>query len=225
MNLIGMGLMIKGLSEMSKHSGGGGYHEFGPSEEELFLRECRTTLKEIETKENISGTEVPAITLKGSARFNRAKRKEQKAHSLQILEANPSGVKLDGLSIDLSQYSVVGTIDKDRFFALDKNSKNLVVIDMRECYSYGPHGDFFSFNHLLNTELKNDETSEVYFDFRLVKENEMRVGCNANMPQKRCYLSEIDKHPDIASLFELANFVRQNAKEKQANANASEMGE
>ncbi|MBQ8426002.1 MAG: hypothetical protein IJX17_08335 [Clostridia bacterium] len=225
MNLIGMGLMIKGLSEMSKGGGGGGYHSYGPSEEELFLRQCRNTLKIIETKENISGTEIPAMTLKGSEKLSPSKRKKQKAHSLQILQANPNGVNITGLSIDLSQYSVVGTIDNTRFFALDKKSKDLVVIDMKEYYSYGPHGDYYSSNNILNTNLKNDETSEISIDFKVVKENEMSAGISANMPQRRCYLSDIEHHPDIASFLELGNYIRQNAKEKQANTSANEMGE
>jgi len=226
MNLIGMGLLIKGLNEMSKHGGGGGgYHTYGPSAEEVLLSECRKTLIDLEGKENISNTEVPAVTLKGKEKLSIKKRKNQKLNSIQILEANPNGVKIDGVSLDLSKYSIIGTIDNKSFFALDKNTKEMIVVDIKECYSYGPHGDFFSFNNLVNTPPKNDETSEIYLDFKLVREDEIKVGVYANLPQRRCYMSELDKNPDITGFFELANHIRGKYLERQANNNASEKGE
>lgn len=227
MNLLGVALVAKGLKEASRGGYGGSYRSYssGPSPEEILLTETRKTLLELEGKEGVSGTEVPAVTLKGMDKLSRKKRKNQKLHNLQILESDPNGVKMDGVSMDLSAYSIVGTIDGSRFFALNKTTKEMVVINITEYTDYGPHGDFTREKNLLNSEPVSDETSEIAVNFTVVKEDGVKSGYKTNMPQKRVYLDEIDKHRDVASFFELATVVRQRAKERQANANASSKGE
>ena len=226
MNLLGVAIVAKGLNEMSK-SGGGGYSDYTHilAPEEVLLIESRKTLLEIENKENISGTEVPAVTLKGADKLSVKKRKNQKLHSLQILKANPQGVKLDNVAIDLSEYSVVGTIDGSVFFALNKKTKDMVVIDISEYTDHGPHGDFSRKKNLLTEEPISDNTSKINVDFRVVNGEEIKYGINANLPQRRVYLYELDKHKDVACFYELATNIRQQAKEKQANESQIGLGE
>ena len=225
MNLIGVAIAAKGLKEISRSGGSGGYYSSGPSAEEILLTEARKTLLELEGKKGISGKEVPAVTLKGMDKLSISKRKDQKLHSLQILEANPNGVKMDGVSMDLSGFSIVGTIDGARFFALDKNTKEMLVVLMTEYTSYGPHGDYYRTRNLISADPILDETSEISIDFKVAKEDGIKVGVNANLPQRRAVYDEIDKHKDISSFFELATSIRQRAKEKEANANQSGLGE
>lgn len=226
MNLLGVALVAKALNEASKSGSGGGYYSAGgPSEEEILLSEARKTLLALEGKEGISGTEVPAVTLKGKDKLSIRKRKDQSRHSLQILESNPNGVKMDGVSMDLSGFSIVGTIDGSRLFALNKTTKEMLVIEMKEYTSYGPHGDFFRDKNLLTTDPILDETSEISIDFKVAKEDGIKVGIYANLPQRRTYYDSIDKHQDIANFFELATHVRQIAKEREANASQAGMGE
>ena len=227
MNLLGVALVAKGLKEASRggYGGGHGYYSSGPSAEEVLLTEARKTLLALEGKKDISGIEVPAVTLKGIDKLSISKRKDQKLHSLQILEANPNGVKMDGVSMDLSGFSIIGTIDGARFFALDKETKEMLVISMTEYTSYGPHGDYYRTKNLISTDPILDETSEISIDFKVAKEDGIKVGVNAGLPQRRTYYDQIDKHQDIANLFELATAIRQRAKEREANANQTGMGE
>ena len=225
MNLLGVALVAKGLKEASRGGSGGGYYAGGPSEEEILLTEARKTLLGLEGKEGISGTEVPAVTLKGKDKLSIRKRKDQSRHSLQILEANPNGVKMDGVSMDLTGFSIVGTIDGSRLFALNKATKEMLVVEMKEYTYYGPHDDFFRDKNLLTTDPILDDTSEISIDFKVAKEDGIKVGLYANLPQRRTHYDSIDKHQDIAKFFELATQVRQRAKEREANANQSGMSE
>ena len=152
MGIIGMYFLAKTLNSSSRS--GGGRHSSYYDRQESRLAAAKERAKELgyirEAMEAVNGfeitdgAEVPARVRKGVQRLFISKKRDIKHRSIVILKADPNGVQMPETGVDFSRYSAVGVIDGETLCMFEKNTGDLIMMDISAGFDYGPHGDFYT---------------------------------------------------------------------------------
>lgn len=144
MNLLGVAIATKGLNEMSRRSGRGGY--YGPSEpsdEDYFYGDCLEIIRECAKMPAMEDTIIPVDTTRKLTRAEKKKGVPKKeTREIYISQINPNGVKFEGIETHTGLSPVIGTIDNDKMFVYSVRPENLEIFWVEE-YEYDHMGDYF----------------------------------------------------------------------------------
>ena len=152
MGIIGMYFLAKTLSSSSR-SGGGRYSSYYDRQESRLaaaqerakeLGYVREAMAAVDGYEITDGAEVPARVRKGVQRLFISKKRDIKHRSIVILKADPNGVQMPETGVDFSRYSAVGVIDGVTLCMFEKDTGDLIMMDISAGFDYGPHGDFYT---------------------------------------------------------------------------------
>ena len=108
------------------------------------LRRARKAMVAVEGYRTTDSVEIPARTGAGSRSLYISKKRNIKHRNLIIIGADPNGVNLPEIGIDFSKYSVVAVYDKQTICLLEKETGDMLMLDITMFYEYGPHGDYSS---------------------------------------------------------------------------------
>lgn len=145
MNMLGMAIAAKGLNEMSRRSGrGGGY--YGPSEpteEEYFLGDCLSIIRECAKMPATEDTIIPVSTTRKRTRAEKKKGvPKEETREIYIAQINPRGVGFEGIETHTGLSPVIGMIDNDKMFVYSTSPEHLEIFVIEE-YAYDHLGDYF----------------------------------------------------------------------------------
>ena len=144
MNMLGFGLAVKGLNEMSKRGGSGGSYNApnAPTEEEYLYGDCLDIIRECA---KMPAMEDLIIPFEATRKLTRADKKKhlpkQENHEIYIAQINPHGVKFPGIETHTGLSPVIGTIDGDKMFVYSVRPESLEIFWVEE-YAYDHMGDF-----------------------------------------------------------------------------------
>ena len=145
MNLVGFSVAVKGVNDNFKSLGRGGRYSdgpSGPSQKDYFYADCKDIITECAKMPTMAGKLIPFETEhKEPVPYSRKKKKVKEEHTIFISDVNSDGLKLDNVSFDTSDYSVIGMIDNDKIFGLNAKTGQLDVMEIEATFSCGPHGD------------------------------------------------------------------------------------
>lgn len=150
MGLIGMYFLAKSINNATAGSGGHYYSHY--DYEQRLAEEAKTEAKKlgyvrdamgaVDGYEITDGAEVPARVYKGVQRLFISKKRNIKHRSIVVLKADPNGVQMPETGVDFSRYSAVGVIDSKTLCLYEKDSGDLLMLDIAANFDCGPHGDY-----------------------------------------------------------------------------------
>lgn len=144
MNLLGVAIAAKGLNEMSRRSGRGGYYgPSEPSEEDYFYGDCLEIIRECAKMPAMQDTIIPIETTRKLTRAEKKKGVPKgETREIYIAQINPDGVEFEGIETHTGLSPVIGTIDNDKMFVYSVRPEKLEIFWVEE-YEYDHMGDYF----------------------------------------------------------------------------------
>lgn len=213
MNLIGVKNVSNTLKRMSSSGISNHNQNEAPSEEELLLKNYRDIIEECSNIPSMKNTAVQLNTKK-----RRLKEKNnQSSTSIYFANVNPEGLHIEGLNVDLSQFSAIGKIGADKIFLFDKNTKELYVFEFIEKTTTGPHDEYYQNNNLLLCDIS--DAIEFMIAGNIVKENgKNKEFTNFYKPQNST--TELEK---LEKLAYLTDYIKSTSKTyEQSNQDSSQ---
>jgi hypothetical protein len=141
MNMLGFGLAVKGMNEMSRRGGG---HRVADSltEEEYFLADCLRIIRECAKMPEMQDTILPVSTIKKRTLKQKIKgAPKEETREIYFAQINPRGIRFDGIETHTGFSPVVGVIDNNKLFVYSKSPEYLEIYVVEE-FSYDQLGDY-----------------------------------------------------------------------------------